>query len=94
MMMLPIVVSGKGKLWNEWKQGKISKKKYLETKKRLVELFTRQNVKQGKRFGKIWMQWDDQKCGVFKTAKSVVKTNQDIIDEHPIRNDDGVPAII
>ena len=45
MMMLPIVVSGKGKLWNEWKQGKISKKKYLETKKRLVELFTRQNVK-------------------------------------------------
>ena len=24
----------------------------------------------------------------------MVKTNQDIIDEHPIRNDDGVPAII
>ena len=34
MMMLAIVVSGKGKLWKEWKQGKISKKKYLETKKK------------------------------------------------------------
>ena len=40
------------------------------------------------------MYWDDQKCGVFKTAKSVVKTNQDIIDEHCIRNNDGVPAVI
>ena len=45
MMMLAIVVSGKGKLWKEWKQGKISKKEYLEIKKRLVELFTRQSVK-------------------------------------------------
>ena len=34
MMILAIVVSGKGKLWNEWKQGKISKTKYLERKKK------------------------------------------------------------
>ena len=31
---------------------------------------------------------------MFKTAKSVVKTNQNIMDEHCIRNDDGVPAVI
>ena len=31
---------------------------------------------------------------MFKTAESVVKTNQDIIDGHCIRNDDGVPAVI
>ena len=31
---------------------------------------------------------------MFKTAESVVKTNEDIIDEHCIRNDDGVPAVI
>ena len=40
------------------------------------------------------MYFDDQKCDVFKTAKIVVKTNQDIIDEHCIRNNDGVPAVI
>ena len=31
---------------------------------------------------------------MFKTAESVVKTNEDIIDKHCIRNDDGVPAVI
>ena len=34
MMMVAIVVRVKGKLWKRWKQGKISKKKFLETKKR------------------------------------------------------------
>ena len=27
------------------------------------------------------MQWDDQKCNVFKIAKRMVKTNQDINGE-------------
>ena len=27
------------------------------------------------------MQWYDQKCNVFKIAKRMVKTNQDIIGE-------------
>ena len=27
------------------------------------------------------MQWDDEKCNVFKIAKRMVKTNQDIIGE-------------
>ena len=36
MMVLAIVVSGKGKLWKEWKQEKISKKKFLETRKKVI----------------------------------------------------------
>lgn len=36
---------------------------------------------------------DDQKSDVFKTAKTMVKTNQDISDEHCIRNDDGTLAV-
>ena len=31
---------------------------------------------------------------MFQTAKSVVKTKPNIIDEYSIRNDDGVPAVI
>ena len=31
---------------------------------------------------------------MFQTDKSVVKTKPNIIDEHCIRNDDGVPAVI
>ena len=31
---------------------------------------------------------------MFQTAKSVVKTKPNIIDEYCIRNDDGVPAVI
>ena len=31
---------------------------------------------------------------MFKTAKSVVETNLDIIDEHCMRNDDGVQSVI
>ena len=36
---------------------------------------------------------DDQKCYVLKIAKRMVKTNQDIIGEQCIRNDDGVLAV-
>ena len=39
-----------------------------------------------RRFGNV-MQQKDKKCDVFKTAKSMVKTNQDIIGEQCIRND-------
>ena len=39
------------------------------------------------------MYLGNQKCDFFKTAKNVVKTNQDIIDEHCIRND-VEPAVI
>ena len=45
-----------------------------------------------KKFGKV-MWKDDQKCDVFKTAKTKVKTNRDISDEHCIRNDDGTLAV-
>ena len=39
------------------------------------------------------MWQEDQKSDVFKIAKRIVKTNQDIIGEHCIRNDDGVLVV-
>ena len=45
-----------------------------------------------KKIGKV-MRKDDQKCDVFKIAKTKVKTNQDISDEHCIRNDNGTLAV-
>ena len=39
------------------------------------------------------MHWHDQKCDVSKTAKRMVKANQDIIGEQYIRNDDSVLAV-
>ena len=38
------------------------------------------------------MQSDDQKCDVFKIAKRMVETKQDIFDECSTRNDDDVLA--
>ena len=39
------------------------------------------------------MQRDDQKCDVFKSAKRIVKTNQDVIGEQYIRYGDGVLSL-
>ena len=39
------------------------------------------------------MRRDDQKCDVFKIAKRMVNTNENMIAGHCIRNDDGVPAV-
>ena len=39
------------------------------------------------------MQWDDQKCIVFKIEKRMVKNNQDIIGEQCIKNYDGVLTV-
>ena len=39
------------------------------------------------------MWHNDQKRDVFKIAKRIVKTNQDIIGEQGIRNDNGVLAV-
>ena len=39
------------------------------------------------------MQQKDQKYDVFKTVKSMVKTNQDVIGEQCIKNDDGVLVV-
>ena len=45
-----------------------------------------------KKFGNV-MRKDNQKCGAFKIAKMMVKTNQDVIGEQCIRNDDGVLVV-
>ena len=39
------------------------------------------------------MRLEDQKYDVFKTAKKMVKTNQDITGEQCIRHDDDVFAV-
>ena len=39
------------------------------------------------------MQKDDQKCDVFKIVKGMVKTNQDIVSQQCIWNDDGELAV-
>ena len=39
------------------------------------------------------IQQDDKKYDVFKIAKRMFKTNQDIIGEKCIRNDNGVLAV-
>ena len=78
--------SEKQKLRHEWKQGNTSKEKYLEAKKKLGELFTRPNKAERKRFGNIRHQ-DYQKCDIFKIAKRMGKTNQDIVGEQGLRSD-------
>ena len=35
----------------------------------------------------------DQKCDVFQIAKRMVKTNQDIIGDQCLRNDDGALTV-
>ena len=72
--------------------GSTSKEKYLEVKKKARKGCLQAKCKaERKIFGNV-MRRDDQKCDVFKIAKKMVKTNQDIIAEQCIRNDDGVPA--
>ena len=45
-----------------------------------------------KRFGNFMFK-AEQKCDVFKIAKRIIKTNQDIIGEHCIRSDAGVLVV-
>ena len=40
------------------------------------------------------MLQDDHKCYVLKIGKKMVKTNQNVIGEQCIRNDDGVLAVM
>ena len=72
--------------------GITSQEKYLEAKKKCRRtVYQVKHKPEWKRFGNI-MQSDDQKCDVFKIAKRMVETKQDIFDECSIRNDDDVLA--
>ena len=59
---------------------------YLEAKRKARSLCQAKCKAKRKRFRNI-MQEDNQKCDVFKTAKGMVKTNQNINCEQCIRSD-------
>ena len=56
-------------------------------------MLTKPNENQEGKISKNFCKRDDQKWDVFKTARRMVKTNQGIIDEQGIRNDDGILAV-
>ena len=86
-------VREKLELGKEWKQRNKSKEKYLEAKKKAESAVYQAKCKpQRKIFGKVMWRYHE-KQDVFKIAKSMVKTNQDIIGEQQIRNDDGALAL-
>ena len=86
-------VSEKLELGKEWKQRNKSKEKYLEAKKKAESAVYQAKCKpQRKIFGKVMWRCHEKQY-VFKIAKSMVKTNQDIIGEQQIRNDDGALAL-
>ena len=66
------------------------KGKYLEPKKKVRGTVYQAKCKaEGNRFGNVMWQ-DDQKSDLFKTTKRMVKTNQNVICELYVKNDDGV----
>ena len=86
-------VKQKRKLWKEWKQGKIDKNDYLEAKRKAKRaVYQAKCESERKRFGEIERR-DDQKNEVFKIAKAMVKTNQDIVGEQCVKNDEGKLAV-
>ena len=69
------------------------KEKYLEPKEKARRTVYQAKCKADRKTFANVMLRDDQKCDVFKIGKRMVKTNQDIIGEQCIRNDDGLLAV-
>ena len=67
-----------------------SAKSYWNFLKGALPQATRRNVDDQK--AKLDIE-NDNRYDVFKIAKEIVKTNQDIISEWAIRNDDGVLSV-
>ena len=86
--MVMLVAALVGSVNNEIsKNREKSKAKYLEIKKKAKRAVYQAKYKKRKIFGKA-LQKNYQKCYAFKISKKIVKTNQDIIAEECIRNDD------
>ena len=85
-------IKEKRELWSDWKKGLVNKELYLEAKKKSRKAVHKAKSEAEKtRFADI-LRRDDQKSEVFKIAKQIAKTNQDVVGEKCIRNDDGVLA--
>ena len=82
-------VKGKRKLWSQWKKGSVNKERDLEAKRAARRAIYKAKMDAEKRRFPDIMRRDDQKNKVFKMAKKMIKTNQDIMGEKCIRNDDG-----
>ena len=71
------------------KKGELSRSK----KKARRAVYLAKCKAERKNFGNVMLWRDDQKCDVFKNAERKVKTNQDIIGEHCIKNDGSALAV-
>ena len=81
-------IKEKRRLWKEWKAGS-SKEPYLEAKRRAKsEVYAAKRRAEEERFPNVLTR-DDQKNEVFKIAKQMAKTNQDIIGEKCVKGDTG-----
>ncbi|KAK4300948.1 hypothetical protein Pmani_026889 [Petrolisthes manimaculis] len=86
-------IKEKRKLCSDWKGGLVNKEIYLVAKRTARRAIYKAKTEAEKaRFADI-LRRDDEKNEVFRIAKQMAKTNQDIVGEKCIRNDDGVLAI-
>ncbi|KAK3856635.1 hypothetical protein Pcinc_037055 [Petrolisthes cinctipes] len=86
-------IKEKRKLWSDWKRGLVNEEMYLVAKRTARRAIYKAKTEAEKaRFADI-LRRDDEKNEVFRIAKQMAKTNQDIVGEKCIRNDDGVLAI-
>ena len=85
-------IKEKRKLWSDWKRGLVNKEMYLVAKRTARRAIYKAKTEAEKaRFTDI-LRRDDEKNEVFRIAKQMAKTNQDIVGEKCIRNDEGVLA--
>ncbi|XP_057306130.1 uncharacterized protein LOC130644510 [Hydractinia symbiolongicarpus] len=84
-------IKEKRKLWKEWKSGG-SKNIYLEAKRHArTAVYKAKSEAERNRFADV-LRREDQRNEVFKIAKQMKKTNQDVVGEKCICNDEGVLA--
>ena len=81
-------IKEKRRLWKELKSGG-SKNLYLEAKCRArTAMYAEKQKQKENRFADV-LRREDQRNEVFKIAKQMKKTNQDVIGEKCIHNDEG-----
>ena len=85
-------VEEKRRLFRLWKNGG-SKRNYLEAKKAAKRaVYDARKLAEEERFGDV-LRREDDRVEVFKIAKQMMKTNQDVIGEKCVRNDRNELAI-
>ena len=79
-------IKGKRRLWKEWKSGG-SKNLNLEAKRHArTAVYAAKAEAERNRFVDV-LRREDQRNEVFKIAKQMKRTNQDVVREKCIRND-------